>query len=173
MTGLHRSKIRIRSALLDSISWAILLIPRCPVWRMTFLKIERARALGRPVLGVLLGALLLAIIAWAIAGVYGVVIKSPSTEQRSQPPASFSPNPASNDPVQSKTDKVNVEPVDQNPKIDKSPTPQSSKGGDQEGRKPAAGIAEINIGRNTQPGRRPSFRAAMDLSRVLQVKDGM
>lgn len=97
----------------------------------------RQGALGRPVLGVLLGALVLAIIAWGIAEVYGVMIKSPSTDQSSQPPASFSPEPASTDPVQSKTDRVNAEPVDQNPKVDKNPTPQSSTGGDRQGTQPA------------------------------------
>lgn len=97
----------------------------------------RQGGLGRPVLGVLLGALLLAVVAWGIAEVYGVIIKSPATEQSSRPKAAFSPDPASADPVQSKTDNLNSEPVDQNPKVDKNPTPQSSTGGDQPGTPPA------------------------------------
>ncbi|TGQ77151.1 MULTISPECIES: hypothetical protein [unclassified Mesorhizobium] len=40
------------------------------------------------------------------------------------------------DPAKSKTDTVNSQPVDKNPKIDSNPTPQSSTGGDQQGTQP-------------------------------------
>jgi hypothetical protein len=73
----------------------------------------------------------LTIVAWGIAEFYGEQAKTPATQQSDNAPASSGSNPASSDPVQSKTDNVNVEPADQNPKVDKNPTPQSSTGGDQ------------------------------------------
>ncbi|TPK76141.1 hypothetical protein [Mesorhizobium sp. B2-4-17] len=45
---------------------------------------------------------------------------------------------SNSDPVQSKSD-PNTQPVDQNPKVDKDPTPQTSTGGDQQGTQPAQG----------------------------------
>ncbi|AZO45649.1 hypothetical protein EJ076_33520 [Mesorhizobium sp. M7D.F.Ca.US.005.01.1.1] len=98
----------------------------------------RQGPLGRPVLVVLIAALLLAIAAWGVAEIYGVVIKGPSTDQQdSQAPAGTNPNPASTDPVQTQSDSVNSQPIDQNPKVDKNPTPQSSTGGDQQGVQPS------------------------------------
>jgi len=90
----------------------------------------RQGGLGRPVLIVLLGGLVLAMVAWGIAELYGEQAKTPATEQGDNAPASSSSNPASSDPVQSKADNVNVAPVDRNPKVDKNPTPQSSTGGE-------------------------------------------
>lgn len=47
----------------------------------------RQGPLGRPVLVVLIAALLLAIGAWGVAEIYGVAIKAPSTDQQGgQPP---------------------------------------------------------------------------------------
>ncbi|MBZ9673230.1 hypothetical protein FJW08_08375 [Mesorhizobium sp. B3-2-1] len=40
------------------------------------------------------------------------------------------------DPVKSKTDTMNSQPVDKNPTTDTDPTPQSSTGGDQQGTQP-------------------------------------
>jgi PBP1b-binding outer membrane lipoprotein LpoB len=40
------------------------------------------------------------------------------------------------DPVKSKTDTTNSEPVDKNPKTDTNTTPQTSTGGDQQGTQP-------------------------------------
>ncbi|MEI9431543.1 hypothetical protein O7B34_28000 [Mesorhizobium sp. Cs1299R1N3] len=40
------------------------------------------------------------------------------------------------DPVKSKTDTTNSQPVDQNPVTDTDPTPQTSTGGDQQGTQP-------------------------------------
>lgn len=74
-----------------------------------------------PSLLLLIAALLLAIAAWGVAEIYGVVIKGSSTDQQDrQAPAVTSPNPASTDPVQSQSDS---QPIDQNPKVDKNPTP--------------------------------------------------
>jgi hypothetical protein len=98
----------------------------------------RQGGLGRPVLAVLLGGLLLTIVAWAIAEIYGEQAKTPATQQGDNAPVSSGSNPASNDPVQSKTDNVNVDPVEQNPKVDKNPTPQSSTGGSQPKTQPAS-----------------------------------
>ncbi|TPM29974.1 hypothetical protein [Mesorhizobium sp. B2-3-4] len=103
----------------------------------------RQATLGRPVLFVLLAALLLAIVAWGVAEVYGVLIKDPSTDQQHSPPAAMSgANPAANDPVQSKTDTMNSQPVDQNPEVDKNPTPQTGTGGDQQGTQPSQPAAQ-------------------------------
>ncbi|MER8633924.1 MAG: hypothetical protein E5Y02_22135 [Mesorhizobium sp.] len=41
------------------------------------------------------------------------------------------------DPVKSKTDNVNSQPVDKNPTTDTNPTPQTTTGGDQQGTQPA------------------------------------
>ena len=92
----------------------------------------RQGGLGRPVLVILLSGLVLAIIAWGVAELYGEHAKTPATEQGSQSPVS-----GSSDPVKSKTDTMNGVPVDQHPKVDKNPTPQSSTGGDQQGTQPA------------------------------------
>jgi hypothetical protein len=99
---------------------------------------EKARqgGWGRHGFTILIAALLLTAIAWGIAEIYGEQAKTPATEQ-SEAPASSSPNPASRDPMQSKTDTINREPVDQNPKVAKNPTPQTSTGGDQQGTQPA------------------------------------
>jgi hypothetical protein len=43
----------------------------------------------------------------------------------------------SGDPVESKTDTMNSQPVDQNPEVDKNPTPQTGTGRDQRGTQPA------------------------------------
>ncbi|RWC26056.1 MAG: hypothetical protein EOS27_26550 [Mesorhizobium sp.] len=68
-------------------------------------------------------------------------MKSPSNDQQSnQPP--LSPNPASTDPVQSHSDDANSKPIDQNPKVDKDPTPSSSTGGDQQGMQPSQPAAQ-------------------------------
>ncbi|AZV20768.1 MULTISPECIES: hypothetical protein [unclassified Mesorhizobium] len=40
------------------------------------------------------------------------------------------------DPVKSKTDTTNSQPVDKNPTTDTNPTPQTSTGGDQQGTQP-------------------------------------
>ncbi|TPK12760.1 hypothetical protein FJ872_20690 [Mesorhizobium sp. B2-5-9] len=40
------------------------------------------------------------------------------------------------DPVKSKTDTMNSQPVNKNPTTDTNPTPQSSTGGDQQGTQP-------------------------------------
>ncbi|MER9318502.1 hypothetical protein NKI31_23815 [Mesorhizobium sp. M0659] len=101
---------------------------------------KRARqgGLGRPVLGVLLAGLVLALIAWGIAEIYGEQAKTPATQQNSRVPSpdTYSPNPGQTDPANSKADDVNGEPVDRNPKLDKDPTPRSSTGGDQPGTPP-------------------------------------
>jgi cytoskeletal protein RodZ len=91
----------------------------------------RQGGLGRPVLVILVAGLILAAIAWGIAEFYGEQAKGPSTQQNNSAAASSGSNPASSDPDQSKTDNVNGEPVDQNPKVERNPTPQSSTGGDQ------------------------------------------
>jgi cytoskeletal protein RodZ len=95
----------------------------------------RQGGLGRPVLVVLVGGLLLAAIAWGIAELYGEQAKTPATQQNDNAAASSGSN-ASSDRDQSKADDVNGEPVDQNPKVDKNPTPQSSTGGEQQGTQP-------------------------------------
>jgi len=41
------------------------------------------------------------------------------------------------DPVKSKTDNVNSQPVDKNPTTDTNPTPQTTTGGHQQGTQPA------------------------------------
>ncbi|WP_199200681.1 hypothetical protein [Mesorhizobium sp. 113-3-3] len=92
----------------------------------------RQGPLGRPVLVVLLGGLLLAVAAWGVAEIYGVVIKGPSTEQDSKAPARTSQNPDKVDSGQTQSDSI-----DQNPKVDRNPTPQSSTGGDQQGVQPS------------------------------------
>lgn len=98
----------------------------------------RQGPLGRPVLIVLIAALLLAIAAWGVVEIYGVIIKGPSTDlQDSQAPAASSTNPASTNRVQSQSDSVNSQPIDHNPKVDKNPTPQFSTGGDQQGAQPS------------------------------------
>ncbi|MFA6156142.1 hypothetical protein [Mesorhizobium sp.] len=100
---------------------------------------NRARqgGLGRPVLAILLGGLLLAVIAWGIAETYGVSAKTEATQEGSGSTAgSTGSNPGETDPTKAKTD-TNSEPVDQNPQVDKNPTPQSSTGGDQQGSQPA------------------------------------
>lgn len=91
---------------------------------------------GRHGFTILISALLLTAAAWGIAELYGEQAKTPSTEQGGGP-ASAGPASPSGDLVKSKTDTMNVEPVDQNPKVDRSPTPQSSTGGDQQGLQPA------------------------------------
>lgn len=85
---------------------------------------------GRHGFTILISALLLTAAAWGIAELYGEQAKTPATEQGGVPASTGSDSP-SGDPVKSKTDTMNVEPVDQNPKVDRSPTPQSSTGGDQ------------------------------------------
>ena len=100
---------------------------------------NRARqgGLGRPVLSVLLGGLLLAVVAWGIAEIYGVSAKTEATQEGSgtaTDPAGS--NPAETDPMKAKSD-PNSQPVDQNPQVDENPTPQSSTGGDQQGTQPA------------------------------------
>lgn len=103
----------------------------------------RQGPLGRPVLVVLIAALLLAIVAWGVAEIYGVAIKAPSTDQQGgQPPAVSGSNPASSDSAQSQSDSVNSQPIDKNPKVDKNPTPQSSTGGDQQGVQPSQPAAK-------------------------------
>ena len=103
----------------------------------------RQGPLGRPVLIVLIAALLLVIVAWGVAEIYGVGIKAPSTDQRnSQPPATSSSDPASTDPVQSQSESVSGQPIDKNPKVDKNPTPQSSTGGAQQGVQPSQPAAQ-------------------------------
>ncbi|MGX5830055.1 hypothetical protein [Mesorhizobium sp. 43Arga] len=102
----------------------------------------RQGPLGRPVLVVLIAALLLALVAWGIAEIYGEVIKAPSTDQQvGQPPAASGSNPASANPAQSQSDS-NSQPIDKNPKVDKNPTPQSSTGGDQQGVQPSQPAAK-------------------------------
>lgn len=100
---------------------------------------KRARqgGLGRHGFTILIAALLLTAIAWGIAELYGEQAKTPATQEGGGSTISSGPNPAESDPVKSKTDNMNVEPVDKNPKIDKNPTPQSSTGGDQQGTQPA------------------------------------
>lgn len=100
---------------------------------------NRARqgGMGRPVLAILLGGLLLAVIAWGIAETYGVSAKTEATQEGSGSTAgSTGSNPGETDPMKAKSD-TNSEPVDQNPQVDKNPTPQSSTGGDQQGTQPA------------------------------------
>lgn len=41
------------------------------------------------------------------------------------------------DPVKSKTDTTNNQPVDKNPTTDTNPTPQTTTGGDQQGTQPS------------------------------------
>ncbi|MER9326860.1 hypothetical protein NKJ26_08865 [Mesorhizobium sp. M0152] len=41
------------------------------------------------------------------------------------------------DPVKSKTDTTNSQPVDKNPTTDTNPTPQTTTGGDQQGTQPS------------------------------------
>lgn len=95
----------------------------------------RQGPLGRPVLVVLIAALLLAILAWGIAEFYGVAIKTQSSDQQDGlSPAAASSNPAS---AQSQADSLNSQPIDKNPKVDKNPAPQSSTGGDQQGVQPS------------------------------------
>jgi negative regulator of sigma E activity len=97
-------------------------------------KKARQGGLGKPVLGILVAALVLAAVAWGIAEMYGENIETPATQQQgAETPATSAPAAASGD----KTDNVNVEPADQNPKVDRDPTPRSSTGGDQPGTQPA------------------------------------
>lgn len=101
---------------------------------------NRARqgSLGRPVLGVLLAALVLAGVAWGIAEIYGEQIKTPATQQ-GKPAKAISGTDGSQPPQANS----NSEPVDQNPQVDKNPTPQSSTGGDQQGTQPTQPAAPI------------------------------
>lgn len=83
----------------------------------------RQGGLGRPVLVVLVIGLLLAAVAWGVADIYGEQAKTPATQQNSEAAPAATPS--------------NSQPVDQSPKVDKNPTPQSSTGGDQQGTQPA------------------------------------
>ncbi|UVK38664.1 hypothetical protein LHFGNBLO_005869 [Mesorhizobium sp. AR10] len=85
---------------------------------------------------ILIAALLLTAIAWGIAELYGEQSKTPATEESGSSTVPSGLNPAENDPVKSKTDNINVEPVGTNPQVDKNPT-QSSTGGDRPGTQPA------------------------------------
>ncbi|MBZ9763941.1 hypothetical protein LB553_24085 [Mesorhizobium sp. CA8] len=106
---------------------------------------KKARQGGRglPVLAVLICGLVLAIIAWGIAEMYGEQAKTPATQEKPAPqengqaPSTASPNPAEADPAKSKADNMNVAPVDRNPQVDRDPTPRSSTGGDQPGKQPS------------------------------------
>ncbi|CDX46979.1 exported hypothetical protein [Mesorhizobium sp. ORS 3359] len=106
-------------------------------------KKSRQGGRGLPVLAVLLGVLMLAVIAWGIAEIYGEAAKTPATHDKPAPqgndqaPSSASPNPAETDPAKSKADNMNVAPVDRNPEVDRDPTPRSSTGGDQPGKQPS------------------------------------
>lgn len=91
---------------------------------------------GRHGLAILIAALLLTAIAWGAAELYGEHAKTPATQDTGSLPSAAPDSPAG-DPVKSKTDTMNGEPVDQNPKVDKNPTPQSSTGGNQQGTQPA------------------------------------
>nr|WP_246683319.1 hypothetical protein [Mesorhizobium sp. B2-1-3A] len=63
----------------------------------------RQGRLGRPVLFVLLGGLLLALIAWGIAETYGEKAKSPGTQEgRGSGTDSPGEPPAQNDPIKAK-----------------------------------------------------------------------
>jgi len=95
----------------------------------------RQGPLGLPVLVVLIAALLLAFAAWGVAEIYGVAIKTPSTEEQNTRTDTKPAVPT--DPSQSPSDVVNSQPTDRNPKVDKNPTPQSSTGGDQQGVQPS------------------------------------
>jgi negative regulator of sigma E activity len=101
-------------------------------------KKARQGGLGKPVLGILVAALVLAAVAWGIAEMYGENIETPSTQQQGDAPAASAPAAASGE----KTDNVNVEPVDKNPQVDRDPTPRSSTGGDQPGTQPAQPAAQ-------------------------------
>jgi hypothetical protein len=61
---------------------------------------------GRHGFTILIGALLLAAIAWGIAEIYGEQAKTPATEQGG-PSSSTGPDPVSGDPVTSETDTMN------------------------------------------------------------------
>jgi hypothetical protein len=92
---------------------------------------------GRHGFTILISALLLTAIAWGAAELYGEQAKTPATQEAGGSAISSGPNPAESNPVKSKTDNMNGEPVDPNPEVDKNPTPQSSTGGDQQGTQPA------------------------------------
>ncbi|WP_033839103.1 hypothetical protein [Mesorhizobium loti] len=106
-------------------------------------KKARQGGLGRPVLGILLGGLFLAIIAWGIAEIYGEQAKTATTQSGTGTAATAAgDNPGETDPMKAKADEMNGQPVDQNPKVDRNPTPQSSTGGDQQGVQPAQPAAK-------------------------------
>ena len=111
--------------------------------------------LGRPVLAILLGGLMLALIAWGVAELYRERAKTHATEQGSQAAPSPGPASGSSDTLNSKIDTMNAVPVDKNPKVDKNPTPQSSTGGDQQGTQPAQPSTPYRRGRAL--GRRSDF----------------
>lgn len=94
-------------------------------------KEARQGPLGRPILMVLIGGLLLAVVAWAAAEMFGestddgATIANQTTDTGGQnTPSSNATPPTGNQPTT-------------NAPLDKSPTPQTGTGGDSQSKNPA------------------------------------